>query len=121
MDGLAVVLVIFNIIALLGVAIFVFMNSSSISEIQDELELEKEEEENENNNEAELLLDVKTLKSNRDTLLSNMENVKARIGPTTVTATPATTLTNDIAGVQTALDTHAALDASVAHAAAAVP
>lgn len=115
MDGLAVVLVLFNIIALLGVAIFVFMNSSSISEIQDELELEKEEEENANNNEAELLLDVKTLKANRDTLKSNMENVKARIGPSTIKNDPNSTLTNDIQGVQTALDAHAALTGAAVH------
>lgn len=116
MDGLAVVLVIFNIIALLGVTIFVFMNSSSISEIQDELDLIEKNDKNEDTNNATLKTDVATLKANRDTLKTDMENVKATIGPTYVSKNPTTTVFAKITEVEGKIDTHAGLKSTAAHA-----
>jgi len=89
MDGLVIILVIFNIIALLGVALFVYSNSTSIAELENEMEnVEKQANDSAN------------LSTNVGTLKTEMSSVKTRIG----TLTSTTNLTNDVSGLDSRID-----------------
>jgi len=99
MDGVTIILVIFNIIALLGVSIFVFMNSTSIVDIEDKMALKEAENKISNNNELTLKTDIKELKTEMDAMETNMETVKTRIGANSLSSN--TSLTNDLGSLQT--------------------